>query len=124
LPKLFSHHMARFGSFPISYLSTQEYNCFTYSTKPDVAELLVQGRNLAAADPYRRSLTVHPAVLRLDTRDAWPAPWYGYALLQQGHLVNNTGALLAQLRAAVRAAKGMPVVNGEAMLPTRASCDR
>ena len=27
-------------------------------------------------------------------------------------------------RAAVRAAKGMPVVNGEAMLPTRASCDR
>eukprot|EP01045_Picozoa_sp_COSAG04_P026444 COSAG04_NODE_3671_length_2617_cov_1.837172_4_plen_91_part_00 len=29
LPKLFSHHLARFGAFPISYLFTQEYNCFT-----------------------------------------------------------------------------------------------
>ena len=29
LPKLFNHHLARFGAFPISYLFTQEYNCFT-----------------------------------------------------------------------------------------------
>ena len=35
-------------------------------------------------------------------------------MLQQGHLVNNTGALLTQLRAAVSAAQGMPVVNSEA----------
>ncbi len=114
LPKLFNHHLARFGALPISYLVTQEYNCFTYSTKPDVAELLVQGQLLAAADPYRRSLSMHPAVLRLDTRDAWAEPWYDYALLQQGHLVNNTGVLLTQLRAAVSAAKGMPVINSEA----------
>eukprot|EP01045_Picozoa_sp_COSAG04_P026443 COSAG04_NODE_3671_length_2617_cov_1.837172_3_plen_87_part_00 len=69
---------------------------------------------LAAADPYGRSLSMHPAVLRLDTRDAWPEPWFRFAMLQQGHLVNNTGALLAQLRAAVSAAQGMPVVNSEA----------
>ena len=69
---------------------------------------------LAAADPYQRSLSMHPAVLRLDTRDAWPEPWFRFAMLQQGHLVNNTGALLAQLRAAVSAAQGMPVVNSEA----------
>ena len=83
-------------------------------TKPDVPELLAQGRMLAAADPYQRSLSMHPAVLRLDTRDAWPEPWFRFAMLQQGHLVNNTGSLLAQLRAAVSAAKGMPVVNSEA----------
>ena len=57
---------------------------------------------------------MHPAVLRLDTRDAWPEPWFRFAMLQQGHLVNNTGSLLAQLRAAVSAAQGMPVVNSEA----------
>jgi hypothetical protein len=116
LPKLFSYHMARFGAFPISYLGTQEYNCFTYSSKPNVSELLAQGAGLAAADPYSRALTMHPAVLRLDTHDAWRSSWYGYAMLQQGHLVNNTGVLLTRLRAAVResTSRSMPVVNGEA----------
>jgi hypothetical protein len=62
---------------------------------------------------------VHPAILHLDTRDAWSQAWYSYVMLQQGHLVNNSGTTLAQLRGAVASAHsaaggGRPVINGEA----------
>ena len=116
LPTIFAYHMARFGAFPISYLITQEYNCNTYSTRPDIPRLEALGQLLHNADPYQRALTMHPAVLHLDTKDAWSSSWYQFAMAQQGHLVNNNGVTLEALLNFSQQAHqlGFPAVNAEA----------
>lgn len=94
--RLWGYFLARYGSYPVSFLITQEYNQ-PYETRqadgtavydasrthgPFFREL---GRWIAGRDPYGRAMTAHSAVRSRDRLDAWPDPWYGFALLQNGH---------------------------------------
>ena len=110
LPKLFAYMTARWGAFPVTFLFTQEYNVLYYGPT-NVSLLMEQGEVVRDADPWKRALTMHPAVLWKDTRDAWTRPWYDFVMIQEGHLVSTSGSTLRAVR---DAAEGMPCVNGEA----------
>lgn len=110
LPKLFTYMMARWGAYPVTFLFTQEYNVLYYGWT-NITLLLQQGIAARNSDPWKRSLTMHPAVLWKDTRDAWPYNWYEFVMIQEGHLTSTSGK---SLRNVYKAARGMPCVNGEA----------
>ncbi len=77
----FRHLVARYGSYPVTFLFTQEYN------------QLVQKKNVVnevkRTDPYRRALTLHEAVFNHSEiySPARTANSISYVTLQQGHFV-------------------------------------
>lgn len=117
LPKLFTYMVARWGAFPVSFLFTQEYNVLYYGPT-NVRLLMDQGRVVQEADPWQRALTMHPAWLLKDTRDAWTEDWYTFVMVQEGHLTTTSGSSKTLLRSVYQAAAAqdppMPSVNGEA----------
>jgi hypothetical protein len=115
LPKLFAYCVARYGAWPMSFLFTQEYNVRYYGPT-DVPLLLSLGSVVRDADPYARALSMHPAIWWDDTHDAWEFSWYDFAMMQAGHLMNNSAATLAAMftNASRRSAGAVPFVNSEA----------
>lgn len=121
--RLWSHFLARYGAYPITFLLTQEYNQ-PYELGRDAAGRLLfdpsrshgpffveLGRWVHACDPYRRAMTAHSAVRSRERFDAWSEPWYAFALLQNGHFTRLSPSYYREVIAREPA---RPVIEGEA----------
>lgn len=120
--RLWAYFLARYGAFPISFLITQEYNQPFELPGPDGKTMYdparthgpfftALGRWIHDRDPYRRAMTAHSAVRSREKFDAWSEPWYGFALLQNGHFTRPDPSYYRSVCA--REPK-RPVIEGEA----------
>jgi hypothetical protein len=85
LERLWRYYLARYSAYPITFLITQEYNSRVGDAAERFAKVRALGHLIREIDPYRRAITVHPAVASIDDLRAWSEDWYGFALLQGGH---------------------------------------
>jgi hypothetical protein len=92
LRRLWRYVLARYGAFAVGWLLCGEYNQaggpdgqLTEADTARIDKLLALGQFIKEHDPFRRALTVHPWWYGGEGRQAWPAPWYDYVLLQGGH---------------------------------------
>lgn len=119
--RLWAYFLARYGAFPISFLITQEYNQPFETPGPNGKTLYDSSRThgpfftalgawIHGRDPWRRAMTAHSAVRSREKFDAWSEPWYGFALLQNGHFSRPDPAYYRSVCA--REPK-RPVIEGE-----------
>ncbi|MCC6352568.1 MAG: DUF4038 domain-containing protein [Verrucomicrobiae bacterium] len=120
--RLWSYFLARYGAYPITFLITQEYNQPLETRGADGKTtrdpnrthgpfFTALGRWIHERDPYRRAMTAHSAVRSRDRFDAWREPWYGFALLQNGHFTRPDPA---HYRTVCAREPKKPVIEGEA----------
>lgn len=120
--RLWAYFLARYGAYPITFLITQEYNQpyelgpgadgkMRYDPTRTHGPFFVSlGRWIHERDPYRRAMTAHSAVRSREMFDAWPEPWYGFALLQNGHFTRPNPAYY---RSVIAREPRKPVIEGE-----------
>ena len=120
--RLWAYFLARYGAYPITFLITQEYNQpyelgpgadgkMRYDASRTHGPFFVSlGRWIHERDPYRRAMTAHSAVRSREKFDAWPEPWYGFALLQNGHFTRPNPAYY---RSVIAQEPRRPVIEGE-----------
>ncbi len=83
LQTLWRYVIARYGSFPVTWLIVGEYNL---NNPPErVEKVLALGQFIKDTDPYKRAMSVHPAHYRRDQRQAGTQPWYDFIMIQCGH---------------------------------------
>jgi hypothetical protein len=110
LQRLWHYYLARYGAYPITFLITQEYNSRAGDAATRFAKVSALGRLIHENDPYRRAISVHPAVSTIDDLRAWNEDWYGFAMLQAGHFSRVDCDLYRRLRARV---PPRPIVQSE-----------
>lgn len=119
--RLWAYFVARYGAFPITFLITQEYNQPFETPGPDGKTLYdpiqthgpfftALGEWIHGRDPHRRAMTAHSAVRSREKFDAWDKPWYGFALLQNGHFTRPDPAYY---RSVCAREPRKPVIEGE-----------
>lgn len=120
--RLWSYFLARYSAYPVSFLITQEYNqpyetrgpdgTVTYNMERTHGPFFrALGRWIYERDPYCRAMTAHSAVRSREKFDSWPDPWYGFALLQNGHFTRPDPAYY---RSVCAREPRKPVIEGEA----------
>ncbi|HPA16820.1 MAG TPA: DUF4038 domain-containing protein [Verrucomicrobiae bacterium] len=119
--RLWAYFLARYGAYPVTFLITQEYNQPYETPGPNGKTLYDPTRThgpfftalggwIHDRDPYRRAMTAHSAVRSREKFDAWPEPWYGFALLQNGHFSRPDPAYY---RSVCAREPSKPVIEGE-----------
>lgn len=109
---LWRYFMARYGSHAVTFHIAGEYQLDNWPTlETNLAKLYNIGAAIKQVDPYKRALTVHPAVYYLDGRQAWSYPWYDFIMFQGGHGGEGTVPPTSQYNAAWN--YGKPFVQGE-----------
>jgi len=119
--RLWAYFLARYGAFPITFLITQEYNQPFETPGPAGKTLYDPSRThgpfftalggwIHGRDPWRRAMTAHSAVRSREKLDAWDKPWYGFALLQNGHFSRPDPAYY---RSVCAREPRKPVIEGE-----------
>lgn len=87
LKRWFRYHLARFGSYGITYLFVQEFDIAQGNKVERIEKLREVARYFYDLDPYKRALSVHPASNKADHHVMWDEPWHKFALVQSGHFV-------------------------------------
>ncbi len=83
LKLLWRNVVARFGSYPVTWLIVGEYNLDNHASR--VSKVLALGKYIKEIDPYKRAMSVHPWYAGGEKRQAWNASWLDFVMLQGAH---------------------------------------